>query len=823
MKKYIPSEIEPEWQKKWQENNLFSPDMDKAKKPYFSLMMFPYPSAEGLHVGNMYAFTGSDIYSRFKRMQDFDVFEPIGLDGFGIHSENYALNINQHPMELSQKTEKRFYQQLHMIGNSFDWNRTVETYKPNYYKWTQWLFLQMYKKGLAYRKKASVNWCPSCLTVLADEQVISGQCERCASTVEQKLLEQWFFKITDYADRLLNNLDKLDWSEKVKIAQRVWIGKKQGINIKYEVENSNLKVICFTTRPDTNFGATFIVVGPEHPLIEKITTKENQEEVRKYVKKSMVKTQEERIAEGKEKTGVFTGSYAINNLNGKKLPIWVSDFVLGDVGTGAVVGVPGHDIRDFQFAKQFGIEIIRVVVGKDGDKNPITKEEQVQEEEGIMVNSQFLDGMDIHQATVKVMDYLEEKGWGKRVTTYHLRDWLISRQRYWGPPIPVIYCDKCGIVPVPEKELPVELPYVEEFRPTGKGFSPLASNEDFYKVKCPKCGGQGRRETDVSDTFLDSSWYFLRYPSTEFENEAFNQKRTKKWLPVNMYIGGAEHSVLHLLYSRFITMVLHDLKIINFEEPFTTFRAHGLIIAEGAKMSKSKGNIVNPDDYIKEYGADTLRCYLMFIGPFSDGGDFRDSGIHGIYRFLQRIWLLQEKLGRTNRHTRFASSAGQAESLKMIHRTIKKVTKDLATLKYNTAISSLMEWLNYLSKKETILEEEYKTYLLLLAPFAPHMTEELWQLLGHPERPKGVEGSIHKQPWPKFDNKYLEEEEISMAVQVNGKVRDTILIQKDMVNNKEIVENLAKQSPRASKFLHNKSVEKVIYIPGKIISFVVSN
>lgn len=812
MHKYIPADIEPKWQKKWREEKLFSPDLDKAKNPYYSLMMFPYPSAEGLHVGNMYAFTGSDIHSRFKRMQEFDVFEPIGLDGFGIHSENYALKINKHPADLSKITEKRFYQQLQIIGNSYDWERLVETYKPDYYKWTQWLFLQMFKKGLAYRKKASVNWCPKDLTVLADEQVINGACERCGSVVEKKMLEQWFFKITDYAERLLNNLDKLDWSEKVKIAQRQWIGKKPGINIEYQIEGSDQKIICFTTRPDTNFGATFIVIGPEFSDIFRLTKKEHLESVKKYIKSVTGKSIVERVTEGRKKTGVFTGSYAINKLNGERLPVWVSDFVLGDVGTGAVVGVPGHDLRDFEFAKEFDLPIIRVVVGKDGDTSTITRVEQVQEEEGRMIHSEFLNGMDIHKAITKVMDYLEKEGWGKRVTTYHLRDWLISRQRYWGPPIPIIYCDKCGIVPVPEEDLPVELPYVKEFRPSGKGQSPLASVPEFYNVKCPKCGEKAKRETDVSDTFLDSSWYFLRYPCTEFDDNPFDKLRIKKWLPVDMYIGGAEHSVLHLLYSRFVTMVLYDLGLLEFAEPFTKFRAHGLLIAEGAKMSKSKGNIVNPDDYIKEYGADTLRTYLMFLGSFSEGGDFQDQAIGGIYRFLQRVWGLQDKL-------KVKSEKLKIEDMRMMHKTIKKVTQDLEQLKYNTAIASLMEWLNYLSMKslESRVESlEYKTYLLLLAPFAPHITEELWYTVGET-------GSIHQQYWPKFDNKYLEEKEVSIPVQIDGKVRDLLLIQKDIINNKEIVEKMAKQSRKVQKFLEGKSVKNVVYVPGKIISLVVSN
>ncbi len=816
MKKYIPNQIEPKWQKRWEEDKLFSPDMDKAEKPYYSLMMFPYPSAEGLHVGNVYAFTGSDIYSRFKRMSGFDVFEPIGLDGFGIHSENYALKIGEHPMDLSKKTEKRFYDQLHIIGNSFDWKRTVETYKPNYYKWTQWLFLQMYKKGLAYRKKAMVNWCPSCLTVLADEQVISGECERCASKVEQKLLEQWFFRITDYAEKLLGNLEKLDWSEKVKIAQEQWIGKRVGTFIRFKIKDPRFKneeIEVFTTRGDTLYGATFLVLAPEHPIASKLLNPQ----VKKYAEEAKKKVQQERMAEEKDKTGVFTGLYAINPLNQEEIPVWVADYAVMGFGTGALFG-DAHDERDVIFAKKYGISLKATLITGDKERDErIVSLKECFTGDGILVESGEFTGLTSKEAREKVAQWLAEKGKGGRKVTYHLRDWLISRQRYWGPPIPIIYCDNCGTVPVPEKDLPVELPYVEDFRPTGKGVSPLASDEKFYEVKCPNCGGQAKRETDVSDTFLDSAWYFLRYPSTEFDNVPFAEPRTKKWLPVNMYIGGAEHSVLHLLYSRFITMVLKDLGYLNFEEPFSVFRAHGLVIKNGAKMSKSKGNIVNPDDYIKEYGADTLRTYLMFVGPYSEGGDFNDNAIHGIYKFLQRVWGLQEKL-------KVKSTKLKVEDLRIMHKTIKKVTEDLSELKYNTAIASLMEWLNYLSAKGKVEKEEYKTYLLLLAPFAPHITEELWSS----EAGLGEKYSIHEQSsstskhsWPQFDNKYLEEEEISIAIQINGKVRDSLMIQKDIINNREVIEKMAKESAKVSKFLHGQSVKKVIYVPGKIISFVI--
>lgn len=814
MKKYIPRDIEPKWQKKWKEDKMFSPNLDKTPKPYYALMMFPYPSAEGLHVGNMYPFSGTDIFARYKRMRGFDVLEPIGLDGFGIHSENYALKINAHPMDLSKITEKRFYEQLTMIGNAYDWIRTVETYKSNYYKWTQWIFLQMYKKGVAYRKKAEVNWCPSCLTVLADEQVINGMCERCGSKVEKRELEQWFFKITDYAERLLKNLDWIDWSEKVKIAQRNWIGKSEGTLIHFD----SLEV--FTTRPDTIFGATFMVISPEHPLLNKLTTAKQKEAVEKYVKLAKSKSEIER-KESRHKTGVFTGAYVKNPATLEEIPVWVADYVLMGYGTGAIMGVPAHDQRDFDFAKKYGLKIIEVIKSKEKLASQL---KQAYDGEGVLVNSGEFNGLNWLQAKKNITNYLEKHQLGKREIQYHLRDWLISRQRYWGPPIPIIYCDKCGILPVSEKDLPVELPYLKNFRPTGTGKAPLASDPDFVGAKCPKCGGNAKRETDVSDNFLDSAWYFFRYPSTEFDDRAFDKARTEKWLPVDIYIGGPEHAVLHLMYTRFITMVLKDLNLISFEEPFKKFVAHGLIIAEGAKMSKSKGNVVNPDKYIKEYGADTLRMYLMFMGPITEGGDFRDSAIGGIYRFLQRVWGLQEKVTDIASHPALdagsiqidsGSKAGMTvEDLRIMHKTIKKVGEDLEELKFNTAIAALMEWLNHLSRKEAVALEEYKTFLLLLAPFAPHITEELWGELG--------EGySIHQQSWPNFDNDLFQEEEAAVAVQINGKVRDVILIQKDQFDHREVVEKIALEREKIQKFLNGKTVKKVVYVPGKVLNMVV--
>ena len=914
----MPSKFEKKWQKKWRDTRLFSRNLDKAKNPYYCLMMFPYPSAEGLHVGNMYAFTGADIYARFMLMRGFDVFEPIGLDGFGIHSENYALAINKHPLSLSKVTEKRFYEQLSMIGNAFDWNRTVETYKSNYYKWTQWLFLVMYKNGLAYRAKADVNWCPSCLTVLADEQVIAGKCERCGTAVVKKQLEQWFFKITKYADRLLKNLEKIDWSETVKTAQRNWIGKSEGVVIKFKItgsgtgasltaskkrsakanSSSNLdfrlaqasastksqsdlktkfqagsvmflnggksgaSIEVFTTRPDTIFGATFLVVSPEYPIVASLLNSkfpfdsklaqgeqiENSKlkEIKDYVEKAKRKSELERKElrektglpdEAYAKSGVFTGIYATNPMTGKEIPVWVADYVLMGYGTGAIMGVPGSDIRDYEFAQKFNLPIVKVIASKKGDISSIKGRDDVLEE-GYIVNSDQFNGLQApNPAKSRFIAFLQKRGWGERKVNYHLRDWLISRQRYWGPPIPIIYCDDCGTVPVPEKDLPVELPNVSDFRPKGTGKSPLSTVDAFVNVKCPKCGKVAKRETDVSDTFLDSSWYFLRYPSTEFNDKPFDEARTKKWLPVDMYIGGAEHAVLHLLYARFVTMALHDFGYLNFEEPFSKFRAHGLIIKNGAKMSKSRGNVVNPDDYIKKYGADSLRTYLMFLGPFAEGGDFSDFAVAGVWRFLQRVWVLADLDNLTSRQPDNLSG----DSLMMMHKTIEKVTEDIEALKYNTAIAALMEWLNALSRRvhssqstvhsqkksvnrEPITVNEFETFLLLLAPFAPHMTEEVWQRVHSQKKSVNREPitdnwSIHLQPWPKWDPKYVKAETVTIVVQVNGRVRDRLLVEAKTPQSE--IEKLALKSDKVTKYVGSKKPQKVIFVAGKLINFVV--
>ncbi len=839
-------EIEVKWQKIWRHKKLNSSDISAVKKPFYNLMMFPYPSAEGLHVGNMYAFTGSDIYGRFKRMQGYDVFEPIGLDGFGIHSENFALKIGRHPMDHASFTQKNFYAQLHKIGAMFDWDRTLQTYDPGYYRWTQWIFIQMFKHGLAYRGRATVNWCPSDKTVLADEQVIDGKCERCGNIIEKRLLEQWFFRITEYAGKLLENLSSLprrvrrvkaglDWSEKVKVAQTNWIGKKEGINITYHVVDGNDKkiseVTCFTTRPDTNFGATFVVLAPEHPFISQVLhviKKEERVKLTKYVEAAKAKSDADRIAEGRKKTGIFTGLYAINSLNARRMPLYVSDFVLVSVGTGAVVGVPGHDIRDYAFAIQFDIPIIRVVTGENGDTSDISQADQVQEDAGIMMNSGFLDGMDIHKATKKMMDYLEKKGWGKRVTTYHIRDWLPCRQRYWGPPTPMIFCTVCakkkkgerndmpGWYSVPENQLPVLLPRIADYKPGDDGIAPLAKHKEFYETTCPGCKGKAVRETDVLDTFVDSSWYFLRYPSARSARSGqapFDPSITKKWLPVHMYTGGAEHSVLHLLYSRFVTMALHDWGYLDFDEPFTRFYAHGLVVRDGAKMSKSKGNVVNPDEYIKLYGCDALRLYLMFMGPFDQGGDFRDTAMEGMSRWVGRVWRMAMRSMVLLRKTHSIGSS--ATIVSALQKAIKRVGDDIEKRRYNTAIAGMMEFTNLVGDNEGFLGiPELKKFILILAPFAPHLSEEIWERLGG-------KFSVHTQPWPSYDPTKIIEKTVQVVVQVNGKLRDALTVMKAQSMSQNDIEALAKKSKKTKTFLAGKPIRNVIFVPGKLINFVV--
>ena len=802
---YDPGAIELKWQRIWQERGTNNTDLQRAQRPFYALMMFPYPSAEGLHVGNLFAFTGNDIYGRFQRLKGHNVFEPLGYDAFGIHSENYALKVGVHPMDLIPRNIANFRRQLERAGLMVDWRYTLSTTEPNYYKWTQWLFLKLFEQGLAYKKQAAVNWCPKDKTVLANEQVVGGHCERCGTPVEQRLLEQWFFRISDYAPRLLDNLDHIDWSDTTKTAQRNWIGRSEGAELAFAtrtIEGEESEIRVFTTRADTIFGATYMVLAPEHPLVKSLTKPEQKKKVEAYREK----TKKQDIITRKtstEKTGVFTGSYAINPATGKEIPVWVSDYVLMEYGTGAIMGVPGHDERDFEFAKKFELRIVRVVCGEREDANTPLHEAFVECESGTLVNSGMFDGFRVEAAKKAIVEFLAKGGSAKPVVHYRLHDWCISRQRYWGPPIPIIYCESCGTVPVPEKDLPVLLPFIEDFKPDDSGVSPLARHEEWYRVECPKCGKTGRRETDVSDNFLDNSWYFLRYPSVGRDDVAFEKNITKKWLPVTSYIGGNEHAVLHLLYSRFITMVLHDAKILDFEEPFVKFRAHGHIIREGAKMSKTQGNIVNPDEYIEEWGADAFRTYLMFLGPYEQGGDFRDRSISGTRRFLDRLFASVQSM----------SAEGEPDHsvMQKLHQTIRKVGEDISRLSYNTAIAAMMEYINVVRKGErTPHRDEVLPLIPLVSPFAPHIAEELWEQTG------GT-GSVFDSAWPSFDPALAVEDTIELVVQVNGKVRSRITVPRDIAEDAAVVTALA--DPTVARFVAG-APKKIIFVPGRLLNIV---
>lgn len=746
----------------------------------------------------------------------------MGWDAFGLPAENAAIKSKKNPMDIVPFNIANFKRQMKMLGFSYDWDYEFATTDPKYYKWTQWLFIQLFKAGLAYRKKAPVDWCPSCKTVLADEQVIGDKCERCDSQVIQQETEQWFFGITKYAERLLKNLEIIDWSERTKIAQKNWIGKSEGATIVFKVKDSELKIDVFTTRADTLFGCTYMVISPEHPIIQELKVQiKNWETVEKYLGESKKKTEIERISEVKEKSGVeLKGVMAINPVNGREISVWVADYVLFHYGTGAVMAVPCHDIRDFDFAKKYNLPMIEVIKEECGKSNPEIAEfsggfGEAFEGEGCLINSGKFSGMNSKTAREEIVKWLKTRNLAEKSIHYKLRDWLISRQRYWGPPIPMVFCEKCGWQPVSEKDLPVLLPFVENFRPQGSGRSPLAQISEFVETSCPNCKGKAKRETDVSDTFLDSSWYFLRYPSTEFRDKPFDKKITKKWLPVSMYIGGQEHAVLHLMYSRFVTMVLNDLKLIHFEEPFQKFRAHGLLTKNGAKMSKSKGNVVNPDEYYQKFGADTLRTYLMFLGPFEQGGDWQDSGITGVKRFLEKVWALRERVVPENQ-----IKEKNPETDILLNQTIKKVTEDLENLRYNTAISALMILTNKFTEEKELSVTNYRLLVTLLAPFSPHITEELWfSLDGEFEGEFDPKNSVHSQEWPKFDPKLIKEKTAILIIQVNGKIRDKVEIESGM--QEESAKVLAISRKKVENWIMGKEIKKVIFVPDKLINIVV--
>lgn len=803
MESHDQRHIEAKWLKRWEETGLYQVDLKAAKRPFYNLMEFPYPSAEGLHVGHVYTYSGADTYGRFKRMNGFDVFEPMGFDAFGINAENYALKEGINPAVLIERTVENFRsKQMKRLGAMFDWSREVNTSHPDYYRWTQWIFLKMMEAGLAIRKKASVNWCPSCLTVLANEQVEEGRCERCGSEVTQREMVQWFFKITAYAERLLEGLQTLDWPEVSKVLQSNWIGRSEGAEIVFTTTDGH-PIRVFTTRPDTLFGATYMVLAPEHPLVEEITAPGQRADVERYREETRRTKEIERLALDKEKTGVFTGAYAVNPATDQKIPIWIADYVLMSYGSGAIMAVPAHDQRDWEFARKFDLLIVEVISSEQGI------EKEAYTGPGTMINSGPFTGTPSEEGKKRVTEWLEERGLGEEKVTYRLQDWLISRQRYWGPPIPVVYCDGCGIVPIPEEDLPVELPIIENFRPLGTGQSPLAEVEEFVHTTCPRCGEPARRETDVSDTFVDSAWYFLRYPSTEYHDRPFEEEITRKWLPVDMYMGGIEHVCRHHLYARFTTMVLHDLGYLPFEEPFTKLRLHGLILKEGAKMSKSRGNVVNPDEYLDQYGADVLRMYLLFLGPFEEGGDFSDAGIRGITRFVARAHALVDD--RLKRFGKGVSSMGR------MHRTIKKVTEDMEDLKLNTAIAALMEYINWIGEHRSEFtssqwEDAVEHFVLLLAPLAPFTAEELWEKLGRPY-------SVHTQSWPTWDEALLAAEEYTLVVQVNGKLRDSFSVPVDWSDEEVKAQALARE--RVQKFTAGKQIVKVIHVPRRLVNVVV--
>jgi leucyl-tRNA synthetase len=803
---YDPGQVEAKWRARWAERGTNQPDLDRAERPFYNLMMFPYPSAEGLHVGNLFAFCGSDVFGRFQRLQGHDVFEPIGFDAFGIHSENYAIKLGIHPGELIPRNIVNFRRQLERIGGMFDWRHELATTDPAYYKWTQWLFLQLYRAGKAYKRPAAVNWCPNCKTVLANEQVIAGRCERCDTPVEQRTLDQWFFRITDYAQRLLENLDRLDWSETTVTAQRNWLGRSEGAELAFELPAGGA-IRVFTTRPDTIFGATFMVLAPEHPLVREITTAEQRFDVEAYVRAAATRDLVSRKIGEQDKTGVFSGAYARNPATGEAVPVWVADYVLMEYGTGAIMAVPGHDERDFAFATRHGLRILRVVAEAGADAATPLPEPFVDNVEGRLVNSGQFDGLPAMEGKSAIIQWLESRGAGKGVVQYRLHDWCISRQRYWGPPIPIIYCEACGTVPVPEKDLPVLLPNIPDFRPDDTGVSPLARHEEWYYVQCPQCGRRGRRETDVSDTFLDSAWYYLRYPSTEFADRPFDPTRTRKWLPVTTYIGGNEHAVLHLLYSRFLAMALHDLGLLDFDEPFVRFRAHGLIIKDGAKMSKSRGNVVIPDDYIAKWGADTFRMYLMSLGPFQEGGDFRDQGISGPRRFLDKVWGLVGEAAKCA-----PGEEIQRRVLVKWHQVKRKVTEDIAGLKYNTAIAATMELLNTLREENCNAREVVRDLVLLIAPFAPHFAEECWERLGH-------HTSVFDAEWPTWDPDLVVEDEVEVVVQVNGKTRSRVRVPRDA--DESTVVAAAERDDGVQRFTAGKAVRKRVLVPNRLLNLVV--
>ena len=802
MNKYNPSEIEPKWQKKWEEAGVFHASNTSDKPKYYALIEFPYPSGQGLHVGHPRPYTALDVVSRKRRMEGYNVLYPIGWDAFGLPAENYAIKNHVHPEEITKKNIARFKQQIQSLGISFDWSREISTIDPKYYKWTQWIFLQLFKNGLAYKKEMSVNWCTSCKCVLANEEVVNGVCERCGSEVIHKVKSQWMLKITAYAQRLIDDLDLVDYPDRVKTQQKNWIGRSEGAEVDFNTTAGD-KLTVYTTRPDTLYGATYMVVSPEHPFIEKWADKlQNLDAVHAYQAEAAKKSDFERTEVAKDKTGVrLEGVEAINPLTGTTIPIFISDYVLVSYGTGAIMAVPAHDTRDWEFAKKFDLPIVEVVKGGDVQKEAFTDCDT-----GIMVNSGILDGMTVEEAKVRIKDYLEETGIGHRKVNYKLRDWVFARQRYWGEPIPIVHCEKCGYVPIDESELPLVLPQVDSYEPTDNGESPLSKMTDWVNTTCPKCGGKAMRETDTMPQWAGSSWYFLRYMDPHNDESFASKEALNYWHQVDWYNGGMEHTTLHLLYSRFWHKFLYDIGQVPTAEPYAKRTSHGMILGEnGEKMSKSRGNVVNPDDVVNEFGADTLRLYEMFIGDFEKAAPWSNAGIKGCRRFIERYWNLQSIL--------VDGEAIRPEMENSFHKAIKKVSYDIENLKFNTAIASLMALMNVIAEKGSINKAELSVFTMLLNPFAPHVTEEVWSEM------KLGEGMVTEQPWPKYDESKCKDDVIEIVVQVNGKVRARLCVAADIQKDDAIA--LAKAEDRIAAEINGKNVVKEIYVPGKLVNIVV--
>ena len=810
--RYPAAKIDRKWQDRWERDSIYKVKSNDPRPKWYELTMYPYPSGD-LHIGHWYAMGPADCHARFRRMQGYNVLHPMGFDAFGLPAENAAISRGIHPYQWTMDNIANMRQQLRSMGSIYDWTREIICSLPEYYRWNQWLFLKLYQKGLAYRAEAPVVWCPSCQTVLANEQVVNGTCERCDTPVTHRDLQQWFFSITSYADELLNFDGLIDWPEKILTMQRNWIGRSEGVDVSFDISSYDLvekELHTFTTRIDTIYGVTFLVLAPEHPLVQYLTSQEQKKAVTTYVEESRRQTEIERVSTEREKTGIPLGTYAINRLNGDKVPLYIADYVLTTYGTGIVMGVPAHDQRDYLFAKRHGLPITTVIAPVEGQAAEL---DQAFTKEGVLVNSAQFDRLSSSKAIEAISDLIEREKWGNRTVSYRIRDWLISRQRYWGTPIPIIYCGTCGTIPVQEKNLPVLLPPDAQFKPTGE--SPLSTNAKFAQTNCPSCNGKARRETDTMDTFVDSSWYMLRFISPQHNKGPFDQTLAAEWMPVDQYTGGAEHAVMHLLYARFFTKAMRDLGLLKINEPFLRLYNQGTIIASGAKMSKSRGNVINPDEYTQTLGADVVRVYLMFLGPWDQGGDWTDTGINGVARWMNRIWELCLRDSKE-----FPNQVDGTQTYRKLHKTIEKVYSDLDRFKFNTAIATLMDFTNHLSRtwahKESYPDQWndcIEQLLLMLAPLAPHITEELWERTGH-------DYSIHDQPFPKWDATLPPEDVITLIVQVNGRLRDRIQVPASITERE--AQELSLASPKIRNHTKDKTLKNLIYVPGRLVNIVVN-